>query len=154
MFKIKEDYIINITSKHIVEDDEDELNLITFGTFKEKGDKKYIVYKEYDENFPDKFKTCIIKIDNENMVTLIKNDIAQTKLILEKGKRHYSPYYTDVGSMTLGVFTNYVDFEYYEDKVVLNLKYSLEFNSNLMSINEIKISATKKPKGDVNDAIV
>lgn len=146
MFKIKEDYIVNITSKHIVEDDEDELNLITFGTFKEKGNKKYIVYKEYDENIPDKFKICIIKIDNENMVTLIKNDIAQTRLILEKGKRHYSPYYTDVGSLTLGVFTNYIDFKIYEDEVVLNLRYSLEFNSSLMSVNEIKIVATKKPE--------
>lgn len=146
MFKIKEDYIVNITSKHIVEDDEDELNLITFGTFKKKGNKKYIVYKEYDENIPDKFKICIIKIDNENMVTLIKNDIAQTRLILEKGKRHYSPYYTDVGSLTLGVFTNYIDFKIYEDEVVLNLRYSLEFNSSLMSVNEIKIVATKKPE--------
>ncbi len=146
MFKIKEDYIVNITSKHIVEDDEDELNLITFGTFKEKGNKKYIVYKEYDENIPEKFKICIIKIDNENMVTLIKNDIAQTRLILEKGKRHYSPYYTDVGSLTLGVFTNYIDFKIYEDEVVLNLRYSLEFNSSLMSVNEIKIVATKKPE--------
>ncbi len=153
MFKIKEDYIVNITSKHIVEDDEDELNLITFGTFKEKGNKKYIVYKEYDENFPDKFKICIIKIDNENMVTLIKNDIAQTRLILEKGKRHYSPYYTDVGSMTLGVFTNYVDFKNYEDKVILSLKYSLEFNSSLMSINEIKIVATKKPEENTNASV-
>lgn len=154
MFKIKEDYIVNITSKHIVEDDEDELNLVTFGTFKEKGNKKYIVYKEYDENFPDKFKICIVKIDNENMVTLIKNDIAQTRLILEKGKRHYSPYYTDVGSMTLGVFTNYVDFKNYEDKVILSLKYSLEFNSRLMSTNEIKIVATKKTEGDVNNATI
>lgn len=153
MFKIKEDYIVNITSKHIVEDDEDELNLITFGTFKEKGNKKYIVYKEYDENFPDKFKICIIKIDNENMVTLIKNDIAQTRLILEKGKRHYSPYYTDVGSMTLGVFTNYVDFKNYEDKVILSLKYSLEFNSSLMSINKIKIVATKKPEENTNASV-
>lgn len=150
MFKIKEDYIVNITSKHIADDDDDELNLVTFGTYKEKGNKKYIIYKEYDENIPDKFKICIIKIDNENMVTLIKNDIAQTRLILEKGKRHYSPYYTDVGCMTLGVLTNYVDFKTYKDKVVLNLKYSLEFNASLMSINEIKIEATKKPEGDVN----
>ena len=45
MFKIKEDYIVNITSKHIVDDDDDELNLVTFGTYKEKGNKKYIIYK-------------------------------------------------------------------------------------------------------------
>lgn len=150
MFNIKEDYTVNITSKHIVDDSEDKLDLITFGTFKEKGDKKYIVYKEYDEKIPGKFKICIIKIDSENLVTLIKNDVAQTRLVLEKGKRHYSPYYTNVGSLTLGIFTNYVNFKKQDDKVILELKYSLEFNSNLMSINEIKIVATKKPEENVN----
>lgn len=150
MFNIKEDYTVNITSKHIVDDSEDKLDLITFGTFKEKGDKKYIIYKEYDEKIPGKFKICMIKIDSENLVTLIKNDIAQTRLVLEKGKRHYSPYYTNVGSLTLGIFTNYVNFKKQYDKVILELKYSLEFNSNLMSINEIKIVATKKPEENVN----
>lgn len=150
MFNIKEDYTVNITSKHIVDDSEDKLDLITFGTFNEKGDKKYIVYKEYDEKIPGKFKICIIKIDSENLVTLIKNDVAQTRLVLEKGKRHYSPYYTNVGSLTLGIFTNYVNFKKQDGKVILELKYSLEFNSNLMSINEIKIVATKKPEENVN----
>ncbi|MGN1043466.1 MAG: DUF1934 domain-containing protein [Acutalibacteraceae bacterium] len=141
--------MVKITSTHIIEGDEDELNLITFGTFKEKGNKKYIIYKEYNENIPEKFKICIIKIDNKNMVTLIKNDVSQTRLILETGKRHYSPYYTDVGSIMMGVFTNYVNFEKYEDKVILNLKYSLEFNSSIMSINEIKIEAVRNSEGDI-----
>ena len=141
--------MVKITSTHIIEGDEDELNLITFGTFKEKWNKKYIIYKEYNENIPEKFKICIIKIDNKNMVTLIKNDVSQTRLILETGKRHYSPYYTDVGSIMMGVFTNYVNFEKYEDKVILNLKYSLEFNSSIMSINEIKIEAVRNSEGDI-----
>ena len=149
MLKIKEDYMVKITSTHIIEGDEDELNLITFGTFKEKGNKKYIIYKEYNENIPEKFKICIIKIDNKNMVTLIKNDVSQTRLILETGKRHYSPYYTDVGSIMMGVFTNYVNFEKYEDKVILNLKYSLEFNSSIMSVNKIQIEAIKNSEGEI-----
>ena len=141
--------MVKITSTHIIEGDEDELNLITFGTFKEKGNKKYIIYKEYNENIPEKFKICIIKIDNKNMVTLIKNDVSQTRLILETGKRHYSPYYTDVGSIMMGVFTNYVNFEKYEDKVILNLKYSLEFNSSIMSVNKIQIEAIKNSEGEI-----
>ena len=145
MTNIKEDYLIDITSTYKVEGNEETLNIKTIGTFKEKENKKYIIYKEYSDSNPNKFKTCILKIENNNKkITLIKNGTIQTKLILEKGQRIYSPYPTEFGAIMMGIFTNSVEFNNSENEAHLNLKYSIDVNSEFVSTNHIKIHATKK----------
>lgn len=145
MTNIKEDYLIDITSIYKVEGNEETLNIKTMGTFKERGEKKYIIYKEYSDSNPNKFKTCILKIENNNeKITLIKNSVIQSKLILEKGKRIYSPYPTEFGTITMGIFTNFTEFKCSKNEAVLNLKYSIDVNSEFVSTNSIKIHAIKK----------
>ena len=145
MVIIKEDYLIDITSTYKVEDNKETLNIKTTGTFKEKENKKYIIYKEYNDSNPNKFKTCILKIEDDNKkITLIKNSEIQTKLILEKGKRIYSPYPTEFGAIMMGIFTNFMEFNHSENEAYLNLKYSIDVNSEYVSTNNIKIRATKR----------
>ena len=145
MTNIKEDYLIDITSTYKVEGNEETLNIKTTGIFKEKENKKYIIYKEYSDSNPNKFKTCILKIENDNKkITLIKNGTIQTKLILEKGQRIYSPYPTEFGAIMMGIFTNSVEFNHSENEAHINLKYSIDVNSEFVSTNHIKIHATKK----------
>ena len=145
MTNIKEDYLIDTTSTYAVEDNKETLNIKTTGTFKEKENKKYIIYKEYSDANPNKFKTCILKIEDTNKkITLIKNSGIQTKLILEKGKRIYSPYPTEFGAIMMGIFTNSMEFNNFENEAHLNLKYSIDVNSEFVSTNNIKIRAIKK----------
>ncbi len=107
--------------------------------------KKYITYKEYDNEIPEKYKLCTLKIENDNCITLIKNYEDQTtKLILEKGKRHYCPYYTEFGMLTVGIFTNEIDFRSEEPDGELYLKYSMDINSSFVGINEVKVKFRKK----------
>lgn len=145
MKDIKENYLIEITSTFKVEDNKETLNIKTTGTFKEKEGKKYIIYKEYSDTNPNKFKTCILKIENNNKkITLIKNGGAQTKLVLEKGKRIHSPYPTEFGAIMMGIFTDFIEFSSFENEAQLNLKYSIDVNSEFVSTNNIKIHAVKK----------
>ncbi len=143
MFKIKENYLISIVSKQIMEDNEDEVVIKTMGDFTEIGNKKYITYKEYDEANPEKYNLSIIKFEAPNSVTLIKNGKNQSKLILEKGKRHHSPYYTEFGMIMTGVFTNSIDFYFSKNEGELKIKYSLDINSGFVSANEVTVKIQK-----------
>lgn len=143
MFKIKEDYLVSIKSCHKLSDHNDNLSIQTVGTFKEKSGKKYIIYKEYNDEFPEDFKTCIIKIEKD-VVTLIKNGVIQSRLILEKDKRHCSPYYTDFGMLMMGIFTKKIIFSSSNDIINLKLEYLLDLNSGFVGTNEIDITLKKK----------
>ncbi len=116
------------------------------GDFTEVGGKKYITYKEYDEENPEKYRLSIIKFEDSGFVTLIRNDESQSKLILEKGKRHHSSYYTDFGMIMVGIFTNSIDFCFSEDNGELRVKYSLDINSSFVSTNEVTVKIQKMDK--------
>lgn len=146
MFQIKENYLITIVSKQTTEDDEDEIVIKTMGSFSEIGNKKYITYKEYDEDNPEKYRLSIIKFEDSGFITLIKNGTNQTKLVLEKGKRHYNPYYTDFGMLMVGIFTNKIDFCFSDNKGELNIKYSIDINSSFVSTNEVTVKIQKMDK--------
>ncbi len=113
------------------------------GTFTEIGNKKYITYKEYDDENPGKYRLSVIKFEDTDFITLIKNDAHQSKLILEKGKRHHSPYYTEFGVLMVGIFTNSIDFYFSENAGELNIKYSIDINSNFVSTNEVTVKIQK-----------
>ena len=58
-----------------------------------EGDHWYIVYKEYDEDNPNRYQTSILKVEKNDKVTLMRGN-SSTRLILEKGKRHLCQYDT------------------------------------------------------------
>ena len=94
----------------------------------------YIIYKEYSNKIEN---TCTIKIKNDSCVNVIRHGSTESRLVLEKDKKHYCPYCTREGSFVFGIFTNTVDIDYSENKCKLDLKYSLDINSQLISNNII-----------------
>lgn len=135
--------MIDIKSIRSIDQDEDLIELNTTGTFAKVEDKYYITYKEYDSNNPQIYKMCIIKIDTKSKVELIKNGIAQTKLILEKDERHYCPYHTEHGTFVVGIYTECIEFSFDEDCGELFLKYSIDINSISAGTNEVFVKFRK-----------
>ncbi len=114
------------------------------GNFIQKGSKKYIVYKEYTGEILNDCVVNTLKIEgNDDCAVLIKNNSKQTRMIFEKNRRHYCPYSTDLGAITFGVFTNDISFSGNEASGNLNLRYTLDMNSSLISSNELNIKFRK-----------
>ena len=44
----------------------------------------------------------------------------------------------------MGIFTDFIEFSSFENEAQLNLKYSIDVNSEFVSTNNIKIHAVKK----------
>lgn len=136
---MQENYLISIVGTQFVDDEKNEIRLETLGSYVIKEGKQYIVYKEYNEDDPNKYRTSVLKIENNRRVTLMRSGDA-TRLILEQGKRHLCQYGTEFGSIMLGVFASCVDSSLVETGGNLHIQYTLDVNSNLSSRNEININ--------------
>ena len=86
---------------------------------------------------------------DDNVVTIIKGGPNQTRLILEEGKRHSCYYYTDVGALTVGIYTSKIESEWSDTGGVIKARYFLDLNSIVTSTNEIIVKVKEKEKKDV-----
>ncbi len=137
---MEENFLIDIVSKQTNSKDNDEIRVKSRGTLKSINGSTYICYKDYSDKTPS---TCIIKCKNNDCVSIIRGGNAKTKLILENGKRHYCPYYTEAGLLTLGVSTKNIDSNFSDEFAKLVLEYSLDVNSEFLSKNKVTVTATK-----------
>lgn len=145
---MRENYWINIVGRQKIDDDVGEVTLTTLGSYVTKGDTRFIVYKEYDPDRNNAATTSVLKVDGGNTVTLMRGG-GNTRLILEKGKRHQCQYDTGFGALMVGVFTSEVDSRLHDKGGELAVNYTLDINADLSSINEILITIKEAEQKDV-----
>ena len=142
---MQEDYMISIVGKQQIDGETGEIRIDTLGSYVQKSDHWYIAYKEYDEDNPNRYQTSILKVENNDKVTLMRDNSA-TRLILEKGKRHLCQYDTGYGQLMVGVFTSSFASTLNEKGGSLQVRYTLDINSSLSSNNEISITIKEAEK--------
>lgn len=149
---MKQNYLISIVGRQKIDGEEGEIELTTVGSYVTKGDIRYILYDEYDEDNPSIKTTSILKINDNKKVTLIKKGRERSRLLLEKGKRHQCIYDTGMGTMTIGVFANTIDAQFTDQGGTLEIGYTLDINSGLTSLNKIFIKVKGTNKQNVKDS--
>lgn len=121
----------------MLSEDKDDIEFITKGKYYEKGQKKYITYKEASMN-GEKDTLSTVKIERDR-VTLSRMGSNSTNMIFEVGKKHISYYATPFGSFELGITTRHIDTDFKDDSGEVKISYLLEVNNNPVGINEICI---------------
>ena len=144
---MQENYLISIIGRQNVDGELGEVRVTTVGDYIKKNGKQYIVYKEYDEN-QTRPRTSILKVEKDKM-TMIRGDDDRTRLILENGKRHLCQYDTGYGNMMIGIFTSQLHSNLTDEGGRLEVRYTLDINSNLSSSNEILITIKEAENKDV-----
>ena len=108
---MKEDFIIRIKSRSeqfehtqpVRVDEDDRIELMTYGSFVKKGDTYYITYKE-TETIGFAGCTTTIKIaEDGSRVALLRFGKVNTQLVIQRDYRNICYYETEVGPITLGV---------------------------------------------------
>ncbi len=148
---MQENYLISIKGRQKIDDETGEIEVTTLGSYVKKGNSRYIVYKEYDDQ--NSAKTSVLKVDGNSTVTLMRGGAESTRLILEDGKRHVCPYDTGYGCMMIGVFTSKVKSELDDLGGRLEVNYTLDINANLSSLNEILITVKEANNKDVKTSV-
>ena len=130
------DYLISVTGIQEVDGEKDKIELTTVGSFmiNSRGNF-YIGYKEYDEENPEVSSNNVVKVEGDSKVTIIRNGGTQTRLILEKGRRHQCHYRTVMGDLMIGVSTDTIQNKLRENGGKLHVSYELDFNNEMMSRN-------------------
>lgn len=136
-----DDYQINITGRQTYDGqgmDTGEVTLRTTGTYTERDGAQFIAYKEYDEDDPKIHHTAVLKLEPDRL-TMTRRD-SDTRLVLEKGRRHLCLYDTGFGTLSVGVFTSELNADLTAKGGTLRVKYTLDIDSNLSSANEIEVA--------------
>ncbi|MBR1731674.1 MAG: DUF1934 domain-containing protein [Ruminococcus sp.] len=140
-----DNYLISVTGIQEVDGEKDQIELTTVGSYmiNNRG-SKYIGYKEYDEENPAISSNNVVKVENDDKVTIIRNGGQQTRLILERGKRHQCHYRTIMGDLMIGVFTDSITSNLNDKGGKLHVSYELDFNNEFISKNEFYIDVKEK----------
>lgn len=142
---MKEDYLIKVTGIQEIDGETDKVEIITAGTLMYRDSKFLIKYIERDSDDPRIAIDNSVLVNGNTQVTVIRNLGGESRLVLEKGRRHQCIYTTVAGDLSVGVYTDYIKNTLTPDVGgKLSLKYSLDFNAGLVSNNELHITITKK----------
>ena len=107
----KEDYLIRIKSlseqfdhmEPVPAEEEERIEIMTYGTFVKKGGSYYITYKETQTVGFEGCTTTIKIAEDGSRVALLRFGRISTQLIIERDRRNICYYETEVGPVTLGV---------------------------------------------------
>ena len=146
---MEENYILSVTGKQIVEDHADKIELKTMASYVTKNGSRYITYKEYDTQNPEKKYRTTVKVGEDGTVTVMKGGSESNSLILAKGVRHKCEYVTSFGAISLGVYTESIRAELDDKGGELEVHYSIDVQSELASKNELFLKIEEANK-DVN----
>lgn len=133
--------VISIVNHQNVFSQNDKIEYIVAGKYIEKNGKYYIIYKEHKDGIFSSYgdDVCCIKVESSNLVTITRQGLYKSKLILEREKRHCNQYRTQYGTINMGIYTYSIEHNLRETEGELYLKYFIDIDFNLMCKNEVYI---------------
>lgn len=139
-------FLVTVLGTQEIDGEKDSVEVITEGDLIEKNGFTYIAYRDYSDENPVIYSSNLIKIESGSRVTVIRRGETESRLILEKGKRHRCLYRTPAGNLMIGIYTEALDIALNKKGGNVLMKYSVDFNNDLVSNNEIKIKIREKSK--------
>ncbi|MDQ5983520.1 MAG: hypothetical protein RUMPE_00544 [Eubacteriales bacterium SKADARSKE-1] len=145
------DYIVSIIGTQITGEQAEEVQLLVPCSYRKTENTVYLNYSEFDKNNDNSEIKSTLEIDENNMVTLIRDGTQKSKLTLEKGKRHLCSYNTDFGTIMIGAFAKEINYDLNENGGFIELLYSLDVNTEFLSTNLVLIRIKKGENKNVSN---
>jgi len=142
------DVLIRISGFQMLENEQDNIEVITPGDYFLKNGKHYILYDEIIEGFEGVVKNTI-KVAPDSM-DIRKSGISNVRMSFETDKKSISCYATPIGEMMIGINTNHISVDESADSLKIRVDYSLDINYEHISDHEISIDVYSKEKADLN----
>ena len=134
---MEENYILTVTGKQTVDGNSDKIELQTAASYVMKNGSRYITYREYYSQNPEKKYRTTVKVDPNNVVTVMKGGTESHHLMLEQGVRHKCEYVTPYGIISLGIYSESVNIDLDDHGGELSVSYTIDIESQLASSNEL-----------------
>ena len=131
--------LITIIGHQKFDDDKDQVEMKTVGTFEHDEDNYIIRYNEELENSTAPLRAKLNIAKDESKVEMIKSGAYSSCLIIEKSKRHLCNYGTEYGDMLMGIFGREIKTEFNETEGTFKFSYDIDINGAISSQNDVII---------------
>ena len=131
--------LITIIGHQKFDDDKDQVEMKTVGTFEHDDDNYIIRYNEELENSTAPLRAKLNIAKDESKVEMIKSGAYSSCLIIEKSKRHLCNYGTEYGDMLMGIFGREIETEFNEAEGTFKFSYDIDINGAIFSQNDVII---------------
>lgn len=138
--------LVKISGLQSMEEDSDQVEVITIGDYFLKNGKHYVIYDETVDGFEGNIRNTV-KI-SENMMEIRKQGIAMAHMVFEKDKKTLTRYATPVGEMIIEVTTNEIEMKEEEHSLRVRVNYALDINYE--HVSDCKIIMDICSKGMAN----
>lgn len=142
------DVLISISGMQVVESDGNTVEMITAGDYFIKNGSHYILYDEIQEGV-DGITKNTIKIRPEGM-DIIKKGSSSVHMTFEKDKKNMSCYATPFGELMIGINTRDIRIVEEEDRLKVQVAYSLDINYQHISECSIILDIHSKATADIH----
>ena len=150
---MKDNFIIRIKSRSeqfdhmqpVPTEEDDLIEIMTYGSFLKKGDTYYITYKETQTIGFEGCTTTIKIAADGSRVAMLRFGQASAQIIIERDRRNICYYETEVGSLTLGVTGDGIECNLTEKGGTAKFSYLLDADDPISVINRttLEISVQK-----------
>ena len=131
--------LITIIGHQKFDDDKDQVEMKTVGTFEHDEDNYIIRYNEELENSTAPLRAKLNIAKDESKVEMIKSGAYSSCLIIEKSKRHLCNYGTEYGDMLMGIFGREIKTEFNKTEGTFKFSYDIDINGAISSQNDVII---------------
>lgn len=136
---MKKEVMIKIKGVQAVDGDRDVVEVLTTGSYCRRNDSYYIIYDESEATGFAGSKTVLRVEPQHDRVTLSRTGASNSRLVVEKGRRHQCSYETGYGSLMVGVLGHSLKNDLSDEGGHLSFGYSLDINTALTSENTVDI---------------
>lgn len=141
------DVIVKISGLQFAgEEDNDSIEVVTFGTYYKKNNKHYVLYDEVMEGTTEITKN-VIKISEDSMEVTRKGS-ASVHMVFEKDKKNVSYYHTPFGNLLIGIDAKRIQIEESDLDINVKVKYGLEINYEYVAECHITVDVKSKEARD------
>ena len=143
------DVFVSVTGLQVMgecQGSQQPIEMVTVGQYHFQNGKHFIRFDEAFEGFPDP-TVNLIKVNNESM-EVRKKGTANVHMIFTPQKKNVTFYQTPFGSIQMGISATRIKCEESEEKIDIQVDYSLELNEE--TVADCYIAVNVRPKTSSN----
>ena len=140
---MNENYRITVIGKQTVDGEQEKIEVITDGDLTIEDGTITVTYPEYSDENPSTHSETTVTF-NGGVLSIDRKGEMSSHLLLEEKVRHECLYSTPMGQMFIGIFTDKITCDIDEHGGEISAAYQLDFNTAVVSYNELYISVKEK----------
>ncbi len=137
----REEVLIEIKSKQIVGDQEENVDVIARGFHTDENGEHFIEYDEFDSETDDKTSSSIRF--SEGRAEVVRSGNMSGNLTFDVGEKNETTYSTPFGDLNMDIITNDIQIDEKDEQINLKIVYELYAQNEKVSDHTVDVSIKK-----------